>query len=297
LEISWLEDFLALCETGNFSRAAERRHLTQPAFSRRIRALEDWVGAPLFDRAAHPITPTPAGEQLRPAAEAILARLFQAREQARNAAAGRAATLRFAATHSLSLTFFPAWIRSLETAGEPHPIRLESDNMTACRQLLVQGQCEFLLCHADPAAPDRLDPQAFRSLTVGRDVLVPTTRPDTGLRLPGTAEAPLPWFAYSEASALGQAVETRLRATTRPAYLDRVFTSHLAIVLRSMVRDRDGIAWLPRTLIAEDLAAGRLVPADGEDWTIPLDVRVFRPRERLSDAAEAFWELLTAMAA
>ncbi|MCB2102451.1 MAG: LysR family transcriptional regulator, partial [Rhodobacterales bacterium] len=37
MELSWLEDFVALAETGSFSRAAERRNLTQPAFSRRIR--------------------------------------------------------------------------------------------------------------------------------------------------------------------------------------------------------------------------------------------------------------------
>jgi DNA-binding transcriptional LysR family regulator len=40
MELIWFEDYLALAETLNFSRAAELRHVTQPAFSRRIRALE-----------------------------------------------------------------------------------------------------------------------------------------------------------------------------------------------------------------------------------------------------------------
>lgn len=56
MNLSWLEDFLALAESGNFSRAAERRHMTQPAFSRRIRAFEDWLGVALFDRGSHPVT-------------------------------------------------------------------------------------------------------------------------------------------------------------------------------------------------------------------------------------------------
>ena len=47
MELVWLEDFLALAEALNFSRAAEARHVTQPAFSRRIRALEGWIGAAL----------------------------------------------------------------------------------------------------------------------------------------------------------------------------------------------------------------------------------------------------------
>ena len=50
MDLIWLEDFLAIAEDGGFSRAAERRHVTQPALSRRIRALEDWLGAPLFER-------------------------------------------------------------------------------------------------------------------------------------------------------------------------------------------------------------------------------------------------------
>ncbi|HXQ40880.1 MAG TPA: LysR family transcriptional regulator, partial [Candidatus Udaeobacter sp.] len=52
MELKWLEDFLSLAETRNFSRSAELRFTTQPAFSRRIKALEEWVGATLFDRSA-----------------------------------------------------------------------------------------------------------------------------------------------------------------------------------------------------------------------------------------------------
>jgi len=45
MHISWLEDFLVLAAVGNFSRAAEDRHMTQPAFGRRVRALEEWLGS------------------------------------------------------------------------------------------------------------------------------------------------------------------------------------------------------------------------------------------------------------
>ena len=71
MEFAWLEDFLALVDFGNFSRAAELRHVTQPAFSRRIRALEDWVGD-LFERDSHPVMLTEAGRRFRPVAEELL---------------------------------------------------------------------------------------------------------------------------------------------------------------------------------------------------------------------------------
>ena len=62
MNLIWLEDFLALAATGNFSRAAEERHSSQPAFSRRIRGLEEWVGADLFDRSTQPARLTEVGE-------------------------------------------------------------------------------------------------------------------------------------------------------------------------------------------------------------------------------------------
>jgi DNA-binding transcriptional LysR family regulator len=46
--LSWLDDFLTLAAIGNFSRAADERHMTQLAFSRRIMALEEWLGVDLL---------------------------------------------------------------------------------------------------------------------------------------------------------------------------------------------------------------------------------------------------------
>jgi len=97
-------------DCGNFSRAAELRHVTQPAFSRRIRALEHWVGVDLFERDTHPVTLTEAGYRFRVAAEEVLCRLLHGREEARQAGHNAAAKLKFAVTHALLLKFFPAWL-------------------------------------------------------------------------------------------------------------------------------------------------------------------------------------------
>ena len=115
MNLSWLDDFLTLAETQNFSRAADERHMTQPAFSRRIRALEQWLGVPLFDRSAQPVRLTPAGEWFRDNAHDLLKRVARLPEQAREVAASHEGALRFCATHALSLTFLPAWLRRLET--------------------------------------------------------------------------------------------------------------------------------------------------------------------------------------
>src|SRR5678810_779562 len=132
MNLSWLDDFLALVATGNFSRAADERHMTQPAFSRRIRALEEWLGAELFDRSSQPARLTATGEWFRGAAENLLARVSRLPGEARVVAESHATTLRFAATHALSFTFMPGWLRSLESSTEIGPVTLASDVFARC---------------------------------------------------------------------------------------------------------------------------------------------------------------------
>ena len=64
METKWLEDFVSLAETHSFSRSAQLRHVTQPAFSRRIQSLEAWAGTDLVDRSSYPTRLTPAGQTL-----------------------------------------------------------------------------------------------------------------------------------------------------------------------------------------------------------------------------------------
>ena len=72
METRWIQDFVMLAEVKNFTRAAELRNVSQAAFSRRIQALEQWVGAALVDRSAFPMRVTAAGERFLPEAMALL---------------------------------------------------------------------------------------------------------------------------------------------------------------------------------------------------------------------------------
>ena len=162
MNLSWLDDFLALADSGNFSRAAEQRHMTQPAFSRRIRALEEWLGVALFDRSTHPATLTDTGQWFVAVAREILSRVARVPDEARAVADASSATLRFAATHALSLTFLPGWLRQIEAHTPMGAIQLMSDVAANCEALMLQGRVQFMLCHAHAQVPSRLDAQAFQ---------------------------------------------------------------------------------------------------------------------------------------
>lgn len=296
MEIRWLEDFLSLVDTRNFSRSAEARYTTQPAFSRRIKSLEEWIGATLFDRTTQPIRLTLSGERFRPIAEDALRRLYQGRDNARLVSEASANTIRFAATHSLSLTFFPTWLRSAEMRSHTFNTRLDSNQFTDCVQSLLKGECHFMLTHSHNSIDMHLTPAHFTSKVVGKDVLMPVTLPDTAGqpidRLPGTPDEPVHYLAYSETSAIGRAVEHLLTHHESSVHLNRVFVSHLAAVLKTMSSGGRGMAWLPESNIGEELANGALVPAGDEKWFVPVEIRLFRSREPLPPIAEEFWSLL-----
>lgn len=299
MDISWLEDFKALSEYKNFSRAADSRNITQPAFSRRIQALEAWVGLPLVDRRTHRLELTPAGERFLVVAEDVLRRMQQGRQEALDAASA-ASSLRFACTHVLSLSFFPSWLRRHEEIVGTRPVRLIADSMQGCERIMMQGQAHFAIGHHHPAAFNRMNSRDFVSMPLAEDLMVPVSVPDERgaprFTCPGTPEAPTPYLGFSEESGLGRILASTLPITGNQAHLRPIFSSHLTIVLKQFASEGRGLAWSPLSLVQAELDTRALVLAADESWHVPVEIRLFRPRARQMEQAEEFWSRLRAQA-
>jgi DNA-binding transcriptional LysR family regulator len=288
MNLSWLEDFLALAATGNFSRAAEERHMTQPAFSRRIRALEEWVGAELFDRSMQPARLTATGAWFRPQAEELLARVARIPSEARAFAEASGSTLRIAATHALSFTFVPRWLQALEAQTAGGPIRLVSDVLQHCEALLAQRQVQFVIAHAPAGTPSGLDAAGVPSLVIGSDVLLPVQAPDA----PAGA-----LLQFSDESGLGRIVRQAVGAELAAGAARPVFTAYLASVLKTMALEGRGLAWLPESIVRDELASGRLQVSGPAHWRLPVQIRLYRDAAPLGAHAEGFWAAARALAA
>ena len=296
MNLSWLDDFLTLAATGNFSRAADERHMTQPAFGRRVKALEEWLGTELFDRSSQPVRMTATGEWFYSVAQDLLAQVARVPGEARAVAEANSSSLRFAATHALSFTFMPGWLRGLETHTMGGTIQLESDMLQRCEALLEQSKVQFVMCHSHPQAPGRLHADGFPSVRIGGDVLIPVT----GLNAKGeprhlleSGNAAVSILMYSGVSGLGGILRDTRYAELEKLSIQTPFTAHLASVLRTMVLDGRGIAWLPQSLISDDLATNRLVPAASPEWNVDLEIRLFRDRTPMGHSAEALWQVVS----
>lgn len=294
MEIKWLEDFLSLAKTGNFSQSAVARNVTQSTFSRRIKALEMWLGVALVDRSTYPTRLTEAGLAFKTTAEELLQRIYQDRHQLRQASRRLENQVAFSAMHTLSLSFFPKWLTSLEKSLGPLNTRLTADNIHNCVELLVDGGCEFLLCFSHDATPVLIDEKHFPYATLGGDRLILVSGVDgkrrPRYRLPTKRASPAPYLAYAPDSLLGRAVEQRLQSASKRGHLAPCYENSMAEALKAMAIQGHGLAWLPQMSIRGDLRSGRLARAGDESWDIPLEIRLHRALAAGSPQVEAIWE-------
>lgn len=309
MEIKWLEDFATLADTSSFSRAAEIRGVTQPAFSRRIKQLETWIGATLIDRATLPAELTPAGHRFLPVAQDAIRTFHSVREAL--APPAEQGLIRFAALHTLTVTFFPAWLRTLQQDSHPFRTSFLADRggIEANLAALTDGEADFFLTYGHPEVPFHLDQGRFACLTIGADRLIPVAAPELH---PGTSGAPaagildkpetaghtLPYLGYRYSSFFGVALG-RLFAKRSPFRRRTVHESTISASLKELALTGAGICWLPESLVAAELAGGRLVAcSDDRNWAFDLEIRLYRSSKMASTAmVEALWQASRALAA
>jgi DNA-binding transcriptional LysR family regulator len=293
MELKWLEDFLALAHCQSFSRAAEARNITQSGLSRRIRALEHWVGAELVDRAGYPPALTAAGRLFHEVAEDVLQRLLDTRAVIRTEQRLPGKGIKIAAGHTIALSFLPAWLNALGTHFGDLRAKITPTNVHDSVLMLVNSNCELMFAYQQPDLPLHLDPSRYESITVGRDVLMPVSKPRTAgvarYKLPGKAKQPLPYISYAETTYFGRCVALLLSRAASAPFLQPRYESDMADVLKRMALEGEGLAWLPRSLIEAELAGGALIASAGASWSVELELRVYRDLANRDELVGRLW--------
>ncbi|MDX1819787.1 MAG: LysR substrate-binding domain-containing protein [Paracoccaceae bacterium] len=292
MDINWLGDFVCLGRTLNFTRAAEERNITQSAFSRRIRSLENWIGVPLIDRANYPVQLSPAGRQFLPIAQQALANLTDARQAIREAERGNASFQRFAALHAISVNYLQPRLADFETRHPELRTRVLSDSLPACCQLLTEGACEFLLYYRHQDVAPILDETRFVRKDICTEKLIPVALHDAaarhGWRLLADGDRAVPYLSYEPNTFLGTVVDRTIG--NRGTALSIRYMDSLAEALKRRALMGAGVAWLPEFSIQQELADGTLVKMGNDSWTAKLTISLFCSIDRLDAMGLMIWD-------
>ena len=294
MNLDWVDDMLVLLEERNFSKAADRRHISQPAFSRRIQSLERWIGVPLVDRTSKPIGFMIDEGLLEMGFHGLRDQIFELRAKIRAAGHDRR-FIRVAAQQALTISVFPDLTRAIQNVVSNASFRLRSANRDECVAMFLRGSIDILLCYETSQRQCIIPPLFAQKSALFKEKLIPvvsTTTPNWRNTLPDTQQ-PLPLLSYPPESFLGKVVKDYgIRALRHEYDLDVICESAFSSGLKEMVLRDMGTAWLPQRLVQTELEIGRLKDLSSVLGSIELQVALYWADSSLSELSTEIVEAI-----
>lgn len=295
MKIEWIEDFLALIEAGTFSQAAESRHVTQPAFSRRIKQLEEWLGVELIDRRSAPLTLTQQATAYEASMRDWLANLYAIRNRMRSDAThGPKAILN--TQHTLTVSYLPRLLRHFRQQAPQARLQVRSSDRSDCIRDFQRGEVDFLLCSELEGSRLFVGQDEIERIPLGTEQLIPVCATDRlGQPLFGLDQGdPLPLIGYDEDSFLGSLLTSPyLLDLQRHHDTELVCETSFTIGIRELTLAGLGISWLPNGLIEEDLITGRLISLVERLGGPKLTVACYRQPDVDTPSVNTLWRLMS----
>ncbi len=296
MDVRWLEDFLAVASTGNFTRAAELRGVSQAAFSRRIKTLESWLRTTLIDRATNPARLTRDGELFREQAAEILQQIAEARRSIVDSGTVRRKQIRVALVYSLASGAFPAWWTDWAAKIGPEVVcSIVSGNSPDSIAALMTGGVDLLVCHQSKQSTIALSPEQYDQVSIGQDTIAPYAAPALACAgedlLLGQRSATTPLLMYTRKSSFAHVVERIIEEAPHKLAGRVAFKAETSSVLRAMAIAGHGVAWLPESA-AREAPACALQRVGREGWSATLDIVAYRDKRAGFAALERLWSLL-----
>ncbi|MEM7471873.1 MAG: LysR substrate-binding domain-containing protein [Pseudomonadota bacterium] len=296
MEITWLEDLIELDATRNFSVAAKARNIAQPAFSRRVRALENWVGTQLIDRSAYPVKLTQAGEIVLESARSLSKDMYRLRDECRDLSSPGADTLSISALHSIALSIYPDFAAGLQQTIGPFTTRMNATDYYDCLESLTLGRCELAICYGHILGPQILNSGQFLTHKIMTDPLVLVSHPETEKDMSAALSDPtkgdtLPLVSYSPGCFLGKMQEILTRHHHAHGIgFHSVFENSMSEAIKRMIMTGAGIGWLPRSVVETELHHGALSLLNESTAILELDVLLVRKQAQGSGLMQRIWE-------
>lgn len=293
MKLAWLDDLVVLAETGNLTKAAERRNVTQPAFSRRIRMIEDWLGSPVIEHGSKPARVSPAIhrhiEDIKDMARSLkrLRNDVQGWDQSQR-------RLSIATQHTLSVTFFPEFIRALQEASPQSIIRLRSANRDESFAMLMTGQAGILVAYEAVGFPLAIDTALLEKIQIRTEKIIPVVEKSKAATLMQEGQI-MKMIGFPDDVFFGQMLSAHVfpdlahRGTIHSIVCETAFVpAALQLALAGV-----GVAWLPTSIVKAFDLDNRLLDVSDRLPSYEIEIiaaRLKTPRPALSELA---WQRLS----
>lgn len=303
MDVVWLEDFLSLTRTGNFSKSADERNITQPAFGRRIRSLERWLGVALVDRRTYPVTLTHEGRAFRETARAVVTDLYRDRAHFLENFRDLRVDLRIAAATTLNNTFIPGWLKGLEPDIGRKTANLITRRFNDMVQLLADGDVDLVLQYAHPEAPILFENSLFETLTLAEEdmVFVSPIDPETGEPLfdpSRDSDSTIPYMGYSADGYFAEIEKLMFEKNNVAANaIHRRSESPASEALKNLAISFGALTFLPVSCARNEIAAGTLTVVGDAKWQTTMQIQIYASRNKRRGAVEQLWRAVKRRAA
>lgn len=286
--IESLSAFVAVVDCGSFSAAAERLHLTQPAVTKRIQALEQTLGQPLFERLGRKTRPLEAAAIVLPQAREILARLADIERSLRDRDDRIRGLLRLATSHHIALHRLPPALSASRSRYPEIELELAFLDSEAGIDAVARREVDLALATLPEKMPEGLESGALWS-----DQLTLMLRTELLQGVPDPASAGWPAWLEAQPGILppaGSATRLRIDRALHQIglHLEARHESPYLEVIRMLTGAGLGLGVLPRSLHAPGLTC---IEPPGLDITRSLGWVRHRGRHQ-SRAEKAFIGLL-----
>lgn len=298
MRLEWLKDILTVAETGSFTEAAQRRNLTQSAFSRRMQQIEESVGVELFDRSKKPVQLRPTLADQHDQVAQIVGMLEQLVDDLRRGDRNSGNRAVIASQHSLTTALMPSLLKGLALEQSDMRVRLRSANLDECMALLLARQADISITYRFPGDESLIDETYVDVLNLGVEELIPVFARESLAALRSEIDqGRLPIITYPGEVFFGRIVN-RYILPALDSRLQVVGKAETALTLAALELARVGlgVAWLPRALTADGLAEGKLIDLSRELGWAGIQIVASRLIGKKSVAEAMIWSRLMSLA-
>ncbi|SPL71896.1 LysR substrate-binding domain-containing protein [Acinetobacter stercoris] len=290
IEVRWIEDLLTLERNKSFSKAAEQRFISQSAFTRRIQHIEEMVGADIVQRDTHhKIEFTEIGKLLLTVSKNIETQLKEAESLINNIKSSHESIIRFSVAHSLASGFLSNFLKKLPIPIQDFKIEILATNIDEGLSLLKEGSTDFMICYGHKLNDTLLKSNTLSYIKIAETEIVPVIAHFENNPHEYDIHEKFPLLTYSHNAYLRNVVDRLIQGKLKYKIL---YETDIANNLKELVLHGLGVAWLPKIIMQEELAAGKLKIINEPEYHYSQDILIVKNKFNNNKDINNIWNSL-----